>query len=285
MHFNTSQQRSAKLHSSWTCTDTRADSRFVLCLIRKKGKKILQQLKRQAHGLLKANKESALVLESVHSELSGLPLSLTKEVSGEEEEPESRDMEEAEGELGTATLYSGGRGNAGTQHTVKTKTSDAAGKNVNHLLIIVYHLFFSLPRDSCWLSAHSQHCGGRLPGAPEAWCLCGCEFSCLQERKGAQEPFRSHANGMPGLLSHRRGKITKGKRTVFIHLSWCLILQQFPLLNYSFKYSAFFSWLFTLNKHSTKVPCRNKSVTHGLHQYSAFKREIFFKRFGYKSFL
>eukprot|EP00066_Takifugu_rubripes_P027058 XP_011616324.1 PREDICTED: nuclear receptor coactivator 7-like isoform X2 [Takifugu rubripes] len=114
IHFNTSQQR-------------------------KKGKKILQQLKRQAYGLLKQNGESTPALESVHSELSGLPLRQTKEVSGEEEEAESMDMDEAEGELGgihaegslgilssTATFCSGGQGTVSTQHTVETKPSETA---------------------------------------------------------------------------------------------------------------------------------------------------------------
>lgn len=158
IHFNTSQQRSAMLHSSRTAMRADSHSRFILCLIRKKGKKILQQLKRQAHGLLKQNAESAPALESVRSELSGLALSLTKEVSGEEEEAESRDMEEAEGELGgkhtegslgtlinTATFCSGGPGTASQQHTVETKPSETAGKNVNQLAIIVYHLFFISP--------------------------------------------------------------------------------------------------------------------------------------------
>lgn len=157
VHFNTSQQRSAMLHSSQTATRADSHSRFVLCL-RKKGKKILQQLKRQAYGLLKQNGDSTPALESVHSELSGLALSQTKEVSGEEEEAESRDMDEAERELGgihaegslgilnsTATFCSGGPGTASTRHTVETKPSETAGKDVNQLVIIVYHLFFISP--------------------------------------------------------------------------------------------------------------------------------------------
>lgn len=144
-------------------------------------------MKRQAHVLLKANKESALVLESVHSGLSGLPLSLTKEVSGEEVEPESRDMEEAEAELGTATFYSGSRGNAGTQHTVETKTSDTAGKNVNHLLIIVYHLFFHyLVTAVGFLLTHSTGIVYREPRRPD---VCAAASSAAYgKEKGHRSP-------------------------------------------------------------------------------------------------
>lgn len=128
VHFNTSLQRSATLRSSWTRTATRRLT-LVLAFIRKKGKKILQQLKKQARSLLKQKEES------VHSELAGLALSLTKEVSGVEEEADSRDMEEAEAELDrisnhTATFCSGGQGTASTQHTVETKPPETAGKNL-----------------------------------------------------------------------------------------------------------------------------------------------------------
>lgn len=107
-----------------------------LHLIRKKGTKILQQLKKQARGLLKQKEES------LHSGWPGLALSLTREVSGEEEESESRDMEEAEGELdgscsNTATFCSGGQGTASTQHTVETKPSETASKNVKLAIITV----------------------------------------------------------------------------------------------------------------------------------------------------
>lgn len=124
--------------------------------VRKKGKKILQQLKRQAYGLLKQNGELTPALESVHSELSGLVLSQTEEVSGEEEEAESRDMDEAElagihaeGSLGilssTATFCSGGPGTVSAQQTVETNPSETTGKNVNQSAIIVNHLFFISP--------------------------------------------------------------------------------------------------------------------------------------------
>ncbi|XP_070834949.1 nuclear receptor coactivator 7 isoform X2 [Chaetodon trifascialis] len=83
VHFNSSQQR-------------------------KKGKKIFQKLKsakRRAGGFPNQKGESAPALESVApSELSKLALSLTKEVSGEEEEAESRDMAEAEEELNNSRL-------------------------------------------------------------------------------------------------------------------------------------------------------------------------------------
>lgn len=171
VHFNTSQQRSAMLHSSQTATRADSHSRFVLCL-RKKGKKILQQLKRQAYGLLKQNGDSTPALESVHSELSGLVLSQTKEVSGEEEEAESRDMDEAERELAgihaessTATFCSGGPGTVSTQHTVETRPSETAGKNVNQSAIIVYHLFFISPRQLlvvCSLTAPRRSSTGGL---------------------------------------------------------------------------------------------------------------------------
>ncbi|XP_051252276.1 oxidation resistance protein 1 isoform X2 [Dicentrarchus labrax] len=83
VHFNTSQQR-------------------------KKGKKIFQKLKsaqRRAGGFPNRKGESAPAVELVApSELSSQALSLTKEVSGEEEEAESRDMAEAEGELDSSPL-------------------------------------------------------------------------------------------------------------------------------------------------------------------------------------
>lgn len=115
---------------------------FVLCFIRKKGKKILQQLKKQARGLLKQKEES------VHSELTGLALSLTKEVSGEEEEADSRDMEEVEGELDgipshTATFCSG-QGTASTQHTVETKPPETASKNVKLVIIVSSRQFLMI---------------------------------------------------------------------------------------------------------------------------------------------
>ncbi|XP_027130604.1 oxidation resistance protein 1 isoform X2 [Larimichthys crocea] len=83
VHFNTSQQR-------------------------KKGKKIFQKLKstkRRAGGFPNQKGESATALQSVApSELTNLALSLTKEVSGEEEEAESRDMAEAECELDSSPI-------------------------------------------------------------------------------------------------------------------------------------------------------------------------------------
>lgn len=136
------------------CADSH--SIFVLCFIRKKGKKILQQLKKQARGLLKQKEES------VHSEWSGLALSLTKEVSGEEEEADSRDMNEAEGELdgipsNKATFCSGGQGTASTQQMVETKPSETASKNVKLVIIIVTfcpsHFLMTIPHENCWLSA------------------------------------------------------------------------------------------------------------------------------------
>lgn len=188
-----------------------AHTLFVLCFIRKKGKKILQHLKKQARGLLK-HKE-----ESIHS--FGLALSLTKEVSGEEEEAESRDMEEAEGELdgipsNTATFCSEGQGTASTQQMVETKPSETASKNIMLVIIIMTfcpsHFLMSIPHENCWLCAYSQCSGSCLPAAPAVWCSCGCSFSCLQERKGAQEPSRwglprLHANRKPGSPCHRRG--------------------------------------------------------------------------------
>lgn len=74
-------------------------------LIRKKGKKIFQKLKRRAGGFPNQKGESVPALESVaHSELSNLAVGLTKEVSGEEEETECRDMAEAERELDGSRL-------------------------------------------------------------------------------------------------------------------------------------------------------------------------------------
>ncbi|XP_029316323.1 nuclear receptor coactivator 7 isoform X2 [Cottoperca gobio] len=82
VHFNTSQQR-------------------------KKGKNIFQKLKTakiQAGGFPNPQRESVPALVSVApSDLSSLALSLTKEVSGEEE-AESRDMAEAEVELDSSPL-------------------------------------------------------------------------------------------------------------------------------------------------------------------------------------
>ncbi|XP_023249518.1 nuclear receptor coactivator 7-like isoform X3 [Seriola lalandi dorsalis] len=82
VHFNTSQQR-------------------------RKGKKILQKLKTsksRAGGFPNQNGESVPALVSAaSSELSSLALSLTKEVSGDEE-AESRDMAEAEREFDSSPL-------------------------------------------------------------------------------------------------------------------------------------------------------------------------------------
>ncbi len=121
VHFNTSQQRSAMIHSTTIHTHkhTHIHSEcmksqykrffFNLFLIRRKGKKIFQKLKtakRRAGGLPNQKGESAPALVSVApSDLSSLALSLTKEVSGEEEEEtESRDMAEVEGELDSSPL-------------------------------------------------------------------------------------------------------------------------------------------------------------------------------------
>lgn len=61
--------------------------------------------RRRAGGLPNQNGESVPPLESVAPpELSGLALSLTTEVSAEEEEAESRDMAEAESELDNSPL-------------------------------------------------------------------------------------------------------------------------------------------------------------------------------------
>lgn len=148
---------------------TRSHARaHTLCFVRKKGKKILQQLKKQAGSLLKRKEES------VQSELAGLALSLTKEVSGEEEEADSRDMEEAERELdgvpnNTATFCSEGQGTSSTQHTVETKPSETASKNVKLLIVIALfcpsHVLVTIPRDNCRLPSCSQCSGSRLPAA------------------------------------------------------------------------------------------------------------------------
>lgn len=170
VHFSTSLQRSAVLRSSRT--HTRAPRRlaltrifYFLCFIRKKGKKILQQLKKQARGLLKQKETSA------PSELPGLAPSLTREVSGEEEAADSRDMEEAEGELdgvpsNTATFCSGGQGAASTQQTVETKPSETGSKNGKWGDYYCGFLSLPLPRGNFWLSVYSQRSEGCLPAAP-----------------------------------------------------------------------------------------------------------------------
>ncbi|XP_042356265.1 oxidation resistance protein 1 isoform X2 [Plectropomus leopardus] len=75
---------------------------------RRKGKKIFQKLKTtksRAGGLPNPKAESLPALVSVApSDLSSLALSLTREVSAEEEEAESRDMAEAEVELDSSPL-------------------------------------------------------------------------------------------------------------------------------------------------------------------------------------
>lgn len=62
-------------------------------------------MKRRGGGFPNQKGESLQALESVaHSGLSSQDVSLTKEVSGEEEEAESRDMSEAERELDRSPL-------------------------------------------------------------------------------------------------------------------------------------------------------------------------------------
>lgn len=114
---------------------------FHLCFIRKKGKKILQQLKRQAHGLLKQKGASTPAL-------CGLAMTLNKEVTGEEEEAESRDMEEAEGELdgihtegsvdilNTAPFWSGGQETTTTMVKMKTSASKKTNQSLSPLFFI-----------------------------------------------------------------------------------------------------------------------------------------------------
>lgn len=140
-----------------------------MCLVRKKGKQILQQLKKQARGLLKQKDES------VQSELAGLALSLTREVSREEEEADSRDMEEAERELdgvpnNTATFCSEGQGTVSTQHAVETEPSETASKNVTLVINVVNFCPSCFPmtilHGNCWLSSYSQRSGSCRPAAP-----------------------------------------------------------------------------------------------------------------------
>lgn len=65
----------------------------------------MKSTKRRAGGFPNQKGESATALQSVApSELTNLALSLTKEVSGEEDEAESRDMAEAECELDSSPI-------------------------------------------------------------------------------------------------------------------------------------------------------------------------------------
>lgn len=132
---------------------------MCLCsfLLRKKGRKIFQKLKRRAGGLSNHKGESVPALESVaHSELSSLAQGPTKEVS---EEAEGRDVLETEREsagsptgvlseasvLGVGVLSSaatfccGGQevtNKPGGDETDKSSVkSETAGANVKHGLL------------------------------------------------------------------------------------------------------------------------------------------------------
>lgn len=183
-------------------------------LIRKKGKKIFQKLKRRAGGFPNQKGESVPALESVaHSELSNLALGLTKEVSGEEEEAESRDMAEAERELdgsplgvlseasvgvlsSAATFCCGGQEVASKLRPGETEKSsvksETAGTHVDRdpsERSLIFFFSFSLPQFSPFSSVYFQCPGGHQQPVPAVWCSCGCGFSRLQERKRAQGAF------------------------------------------------------------------------------------------------
>lgn len=125
-----------------------------------------------------------------HSELSNLALGLTKEVSGEEEEAESRDMAEAERELdgsplgvlseasvgvlsNAATFCCGGQEAASTLHPDETEKSsvksETAGTHVDRdpsERSFIFFFSFSLPQFSPFSSVYFQCPGGHQQPVP-----------------------------------------------------------------------------------------------------------------------
>lgn len=129
---------------------------FFISFFRKKGKKILQKLKKRLGGSLNQKSESNPALESAaNSEFSSMVLGL-------EEEAGSRDMAEAEkeldaqsevsvGVLGVAVLSSaatfccGGQEVVNKPHPVDAKKSETLGTTVNYLLHYYLDSSFHFP--------------------------------------------------------------------------------------------------------------------------------------------